>query len=160
MNGRALENARKRAGVSQVEAARRLGLSQPMLSHMESGRRNVRGDVARRAVELFGADPTALPVSCVERHSEEDLAAELGALKYRFRDPGFSGFLLPASPLPRVSSSQSCSANPRTPTDEGSQRPVSEGRANQLQPLRWILLIFIGVRPALNMPKGSRHRAR
>ena len=86
MDGRTLENARKRAGVSQVEAARRLGLSQPMLSHMETGRRNVRGDVARRAVELFGADPTALPVSCVERHSEEDLAAELGALKY----PGFA----------------------------------------------------------------------
>ena len=41
MTGFALETVRKRQGVSQVEAAKLLGLSQPMLSHMETGKRNV-----------------------------------------------------------------------------------------------------------------------
>jgi transcriptional regulator with XRE-family HTH domain len=86
MTGQALETVRKRHGVSQLKAAKLLGLSQPMLSHIEKGKRNVSAEVARRAVELFGADATALPLSSPERHSEEDLAAELGALGY----PGFA----------------------------------------------------------------------
>ncbi len=86
MTGQALETVRKRQGVSQVEAAKLFGLSQPMLSHMETGRRNVSPEVARRAVSLFGADATALPLTTEERHSEEELARELGALGY----PGFA----------------------------------------------------------------------
>jgi transcriptional regulator with XRE-family HTH domain len=86
VTGQTLETVRKRQGVSQVEAAKLLGLSQPMLSHMETGKRNVSSEVARRAVELFGADATALPLTTQERHSEEDLAKELGALGY----PGFA----------------------------------------------------------------------
>jgi transcriptional regulator with XRE-family HTH domain len=86
MTGQALETVRKRHGVSQLKAAKLLGLSQSMLSHIEKGKRNVSAEVARRAVELFGADATALPLSSPERHSEEDLAAELGALGY----PGFA----------------------------------------------------------------------
>ena len=70
MTGHVLEEARKRRGVSQLEAAKLLALSQPMLSHMETGRRNVSADVARRAVELFGAEPTVLPLSVKERHTE------------------------------------------------------------------------------------------
>jgi transcriptional regulator with XRE-family HTH domain len=92
MTGHVLEEARKRSGVSQLEAAKLLGLSQPMLSHMETGRRNVSADVARRAVELFGADPTVLPLSVKERHTEQELATELASLGY----PGFAhlkGFL-------------------------------------------------------------------
>jgi transcriptional regulator with XRE-family HTH domain len=88
VTGQTLETVRKRQGVSQVEAAKLLGLSQPMLSHMETGRRNVSPDVARRAVKLFGADATGLPLTTEERHSEEDLAKELGALGY----PGFAHF--------------------------------------------------------------------
>jgi transcriptional regulator with XRE-family HTH domain len=86
LTGQALETARKRKGVSQVEAAKLLGLSQPMLSHMETGRRNVSTEVARRAVNLFGADPTVLPLTTAKRHSEADLVTELGALGY----PGFA----------------------------------------------------------------------
>jgi transcriptional regulator with XRE-family HTH domain len=86
VTGRALETVRKRNGVSQLRAAKLLGLSQPMLSHMETGKRNVSPGVARRVVEIFGADATALPLSSSERHSEEDLAVELGALGY----PGFA----------------------------------------------------------------------
>ena len=86
MTGQALETARKSQGVSQVDAAKLLGLSQPMLSHMETGKRNVSAEVARRVVELFGVDATALPLTTQERHREEDLARELGALGY----PGFA----------------------------------------------------------------------
>ena len=86
MTGYVLEEARKRRGVSQLEAAKLLGLSQPMLSHLETGRRNVNADVARKAVELFGADPIVLPLSVKERHSEQELATELAALGY----PGFA----------------------------------------------------------------------
>ena len=81
-----LEEARKRRGVSQLEAAKLLGLSQPMLSHLETGRRNVSADVARKAVELFGADPTVLPLSVKEGHREQELATELASLGY----PGFA----------------------------------------------------------------------
>jgi len=86
MTGQVLETVRKRNGVSQLEAARLLGLSQPMLSHMETGKRNVSHEVARHAVELWGADPTALRSTTSDRHSDEELAAELGALGY----PGFA----------------------------------------------------------------------
>jgi transcriptional regulator with XRE-family HTH domain len=86
MTGLALETVRKRQGVSQVQAAKLLGLSQPMLSHMETGKRNVSLEVAQRAVELFGADATALPLEAERRHSDEALASELGALGY----PGYA----------------------------------------------------------------------
>jgi transcriptional regulator with XRE-family HTH domain len=86
MTGQALEKVRKGHGISQLKAAELFGLSQPMLSHMETGRRNVSPEVARRAVELFGADATALPFSTVERHTEDALATELGSLGY----PGFA----------------------------------------------------------------------
>jgi transcriptional regulator with XRE-family HTH domain len=86
MTGLALETVRKRQGISQVQAAKLLGLSQPMLSHMETGKRNVSLDVAQRAAELFGGDPTALPVNPLPRHSDETLASELGRLGY----PGYA----------------------------------------------------------------------
>jgi transcriptional regulator with XRE-family HTH domain len=86
MKGFALETFRKRQGVSQVQAAKLLGLSQPMLSHMESGKRNVSLEVAQRAAELFGGDPTALPVNPLPRHSDETLASELARLGY----PGYA----------------------------------------------------------------------
>lgn len=86
MTGLALETVRKRQGVSQVQAAKLLGLSQSMLSHMETGKRSVSLEVAQRAAELFGGDPTALPVNPLPRHSDETLASELGRLGY----PGYA----------------------------------------------------------------------
>lgn len=86
MTGFTLESVRKRQGISQVQAAKLLGLSQPMLSHMETGKRNVTLEVAQRAAEVFGGDPTALPVDPLPRHSAEALASELGRLGY----PGYA----------------------------------------------------------------------
>ncbi len=82
MTGLALETVRKRRGVSQCQAAQMLGLSQSMLSHLETGRRRVSLEVAQRAAEVFGSDPTTLPLDAERRHSEEALASELGALGY------------------------------------------------------------------------------
>lgn len=86
MTGVALGRARKREGISQVQAAKLLGLSQPMLSHIETGKRNVSLEVAQRATEVFGDDPTALPVNPLPRHNDEMLASELGRLGY----PGYA----------------------------------------------------------------------
>jgi transcriptional regulator with XRE-family HTH domain len=86
MTGLALETVRKRQGVTQVQAAKLLGLSQPMLSHMETGKRNVSLEVAQRAAELFGGDPTTLSLDPLPRHSDETLASELGRLGY----PGYA----------------------------------------------------------------------
>jgi transcriptional regulator with XRE-family HTH domain len=86
VTGFALKTIRKRQGVPQLHAAKLLGLSQAMLSHMETGKRNVGLEVAQRAVALFGADATALPLDAKRRHSEDTLASELGALGY----PGYS----------------------------------------------------------------------
>ncbi len=47
------------------------------LSDMETGKRNVSLEVAQRAVEVFGADATALPLDTERRHSDEELASEL-----------------------------------------------------------------------------------
>ena len=52
MTGQALETVRKRHGVSQRKAAKLLGLSQPMLSHIEKGKRNVSAEVASRLGQI------------------------------------------------------------------------------------------------------------
>jgi transcriptional regulator with XRE-family HTH domain len=85
MTGLAFETVRKRQGISQIQAAKLLGLSQPMLSHMETGKRNVSLEVAQLAAELFG-DPTAMPLDSLPRHSDETLVSELGRLGY----PGYA----------------------------------------------------------------------
>ncbi len=85
MIGVALRQARQKAGLSQVETARLLNVSQTLLSMMEKGKRSVTFDVAASAVKLLAVSPAELPPSIRVRHSDSQLAAELGALGY----PGF-----------------------------------------------------------------------
>jgi transcriptional regulator with XRE-family HTH domain len=85
MVGTALAQARKERRLPQAEAARRLGVSQPLLSQMERGTRTVTEDVARRASELFH-DPTLLPPMTDRHQNDSELAEELGAMEY----PGFA----------------------------------------------------------------------
>lgn len=86
MTGTTLRQARTNAGMSQVEAAVHLGVSQTLLSLMEKGQRAVTPPVAQKAVAVFRASPSDLPVSSRRRSSDDQLAADFGALGY----PGYS----------------------------------------------------------------------
>jgi transcriptional regulator with XRE-family HTH domain len=57
MNGAALlTRARKRAGITQAELARRAGTSQPVISAYEHGRRDPGIETLRRLVRATGAE--------------------------------------------------------------------------------------------------------
>jgi len=86
MTGQTLRQARADVGMSQVEAAKLLAVSQTLLSLMEKGERSVTPAMAERAVTHLHATPEELPVSLETRHSDDQLAADLGALGY----PGYS----------------------------------------------------------------------
>ena len=86
MTGHALRQARNNAGMSQVEAAARFGVSQTLLSLMENGERSVTPAVAKLAVKHLRVAPEQLPVSFQTRHSDDQLAADFGTLGY----PGYS----------------------------------------------------------------------
>jgi len=86
MTGQALRQARNNLGLSQVEAAAQLGVSQPLLSLMEKGDRAVTPELAHRAVTTLRVTPELLPVFPLTRHNDHQLAADLGALGY----PGYA----------------------------------------------------------------------
>jgi len=81
---------RLKAGLKQVQAAARLGVSQPYLSQLESGQRPVNSELARSATALYGLPATVLPmpdaVDAEMATDPERLAAELASLGY----PGFA----------------------------------------------------------------------
>ena len=85
MTGSVLRQARKRAGLTQMDAAVRFGLSQPLFAAMETGRRSVTAALAERVVVEFGLSPVHLPFT-VLRATDDQLAGNLAALEY----PGFS----------------------------------------------------------------------
>jgi transcriptional regulator with XRE-family HTH domain len=89
MNGEELRGARLRAGWTQQQAAGRLGVTQAYLSMVEHGRRVLPAVLARRAVGVLHASPTALPLreDWVSPPSDNDrLRSELAGLGY----PGFA----------------------------------------------------------------------
>lgn len=89
MNGLELKRGRLAAKLTQVEAAERLGLSQPYLSQLERGRRAVTRRLARAATSLYQLSPTLLapPSEPPEnREASRRLPNQLAALGY----PGFS----------------------------------------------------------------------
>jgi transcriptional regulator with XRE-family HTH domain len=79
---------RKKAGLTQVAAARSLGVSQPYLSQLEKGLRVASDALARRAAKLYELPPTVLPLPAtrnVRDVSPNDLQRTFAALGY----PGF-----------------------------------------------------------------------
>jgi DNA-binding XRE family transcriptional regulator len=89
MNGEELKAARLRAGWTQEQTAGRLGVTQAYLSMAERGRRMLPSGLARQAVKVLRAWPTALPLreDGVSAPSNSDkLRAELATLGY----PGFA----------------------------------------------------------------------
>ena len=99
MNSNDLKSGRSAKGLSQVQAATRLGVSQPYLAMLESGRRRLTPELARRAMKVYDLPPTVLPPSeLLYRHrvDAEALANDLAALGY----PGFA-YLRPRSWKPK-----------------------------------------------------------
>src|SRR5271156_3602946 len=89
MNGRELKEDRLGAGWTQQQAAEKLGGTQAYLSMAERGYRGLPSSLARKAVEVLGAPPTALPLreeGVVAASDSDTLRAELAALGY----PGFA----------------------------------------------------------------------
>lgn len=63
MNPRDLKQVRQKHGWGQVEAARRLGVSQPYLAMLEEGKRRLTPALTRKAALVYGLPPLELPVS-------------------------------------------------------------------------------------------------
>ncbi len=90
MMNQALRDGRHRAGLTQVKAASRLGVSQPYLSQLERGQRPVTPKLAHVAATVYQLPATALPMpESVDAHvpaKPEKLARQLAGLGY----PGFA----------------------------------------------------------------------
>lgn len=89
MNPHDLRSARLAKGWSQMEAARRLDVSQPYLAMLERGQRQLTPELALRAVRAYGMAPTAVPPSQPRsrlRLKAGTLAKDLAGLGY----PGFA----------------------------------------------------------------------
>lgn len=73
--------------MTQAEAAKKLGVSQPYLSLLEKGLRPAPARLARRVVRLYRLPATALPLADTDRSADaQELAEDLAGLGY----PGFS----------------------------------------------------------------------
>ena len=85
-----LLHARKAVGFTQAGAARKLGVSQPYLSLLEAGRRELPARLARKAATLYRLPPTALPLDRKRtkpaKAGGQTLTEQLSALGY----PGFA----------------------------------------------------------------------
>ena len=90
MTGERLKAGRLHAGLTQVQAARSLGVSQPYLSQLERGERPVSAERAGAAATLYRLPATALPMPestpVADGADPERLARQLAGLGY----PGFA----------------------------------------------------------------------
>src|ERR1039458_8005504 len=90
MRMRNLKAERQKHGWGQVEAAERLGVSQPYLAMLENGKRRLTPALARTVVAAYGLPPVELPLpaafSPAERVDGQRLTEELAKLNY----PGFA----------------------------------------------------------------------
>lgn len=82
-----LRSARRAAGLTQRQAADRLGVSQAYVALLERGQRPVTAQLGSRIANLYGLGPVALPLGTEDPDSWESssLAAGLASLGY----PGF-----------------------------------------------------------------------
>jgi transcriptional regulator with XRE-family HTH domain len=82
------KTGREKAGLTQVQAAGSLNVSQPYLSQLETGLRVASVKLARKAARLYGLSPTAFPLPeplDVPAVQPDDLQRKLASLGY----PGF-----------------------------------------------------------------------
>jgi transcriptional regulator with XRE-family HTH domain len=133
MKGRAgsegLRRGRLRAGLTQVEAASRLGLSQPYVSQLECGRRRLTARVALAMKRLYGLPATSLPLppEPPKREAVERLPARLAALGY----PGYA-YVQASPPL-----------NPAVVLLEALSEDDLDARVTEALP--WVLVRYPGM---------------
>lgn len=84
-----LKAGRVQAGLTQNEAAARLGVSQPYLSQLEKGQRAVTAELARAASALYRLSATALPLP---ETVPEGAAASPDQLAEQLAGRGYPGF--------------------------------------------------------------------
>ena len=89
MRSRDLKAERLKRGWGQVEAARRLGVSQPYLAMLEKGRRRVTPDLQRKATQAYGLSPVKLPLPDDFTPSKRVSARLLTEYLSRLGYPGF-----------------------------------------------------------------------
>lgn len=81
-----LKQARRQRGWTQAQAAGRLGVSQPYLSLLESGKRHLPLALVRRARRVYGLPPTVLPPVALSPErplpDNQAVAEELASLGY------------------------------------------------------------------------------
>jgi len=122
-----LKEGRLRAGLTQKQAAERLGVSQPYLSQLEKGERPVTAEMALAATSLYRLSATALPLpeTLADESKADDalLARQLAGLGY----PGFSHL------RPRK-------ANPAAVVLAALLREDLEARSAEALP--WVLLTY------------------
>ena len=90
MTSNDLRSGRQTSGLSQVQAAARLGVSQSYLAMLESGKRRLTLELAREAMKVYELPPTVLPPSEAASSRQgldaDALATDLAVLGY----PGFA----------------------------------------------------------------------
>jgi len=82
------KTGRTRASLTQVEAARTLGVSQPYLSQLEMGLRSASRGLVGKAARLYHLPPTVLPLSLPPR--DEEVTPDV--LQRRLASLGYPGF--------------------------------------------------------------------
>lgn len=60
-----LRSAREMAGLSQGQAAKRLGMHRPTISEIEAGRRNVKADELTSFTQLYGVETSWITAGIV-----------------------------------------------------------------------------------------------
>jgi transcriptional regulator with XRE-family HTH domain len=131
MTATALRQGRLRKGLSQTQAAHRLGVSQPYLAMLESGRRRLTPELSWKAARVYGLSPALLPHSPLPSRAQLSdpgaLVSDLASLGY----PGFS-YLRPRRPR-----------KPKNPGDvllTALAQPDLEARL--VEALPWLLLKY------------------
>lgn len=86
MTGQQLKRYRTKSGLTQQAAAKALGVSQPYLSLLESGERDLTDSLKKKAVRAFGLRVTELPAKAslykVETTTDDQLTSDLATLGY------------------------------------------------------------------------------
>jgi transcriptional regulator with XRE-family HTH domain len=89
MTNQQFKAGRVQAGLTQMQAAQRLRLSQPYLSQLERSQRPITSELARLATKAYGLPPTGLPVPETTASSEVSDASRLAR---QFSGLGYPNF--------------------------------------------------------------------